>query len=311
MASCDICGEKAVYYYRDFDIHLCSKHFAARFEKCVFETIKRFKLVSSKDLIAVAVSGGKDSLTTLYLLKKFSKKFGYEVLGLAVDEGIAGYREYKLQALKNFAKKIDVEIVIASFKDYFGATLDQMVSILKEKGFEYKPCTVCGVFRRYIINMKARELGATKVATGHNLDDEIQVFLMNMLRAGLKNIARESIVTGLRAHQKLIPRVKPLYFCREKEVLAYSIIKNIETPFVECNYVIYAIRNKIRAWLNEYESECPSSKLKILAAKEIITNLLRKTKYAEGVIGTCNICGEPASGQICKACFFRKYLGLF
>ncbi len=307
---CSICGNKPVYHYRDLGISLCKRHFVEYFEKRVFETLKRFKLVKAGELVAVAVSGGKDSLTTLYLLNKFSKILDFEVIGLAVDEGIKGYREYKLEALRKFAEKISVDFIVASFKEYFGATLDDMVLVLEKKRFEYKPCTVCGVFRRYIINLKARELGASKVATGHNLDDEIQVFLMNMLRAGLKNMAREGIVTGLHEHPKLVPRIKPLYFCREREVLAYSILRNIETPFVECRYVVYAFRDKIRRWINKVESLDPGVKLNLLASKEIISNLLQNSKYGKGIIGTCRVCGEPSSGDICKACFFRDYLGL-
>ncbi|RLE66055.1 MAG: TIGR00269 family protein [Thermoprotei archaeon] len=307
---CLVCGDKPVYHYRDFGFSLCRKHFIEWFEKKVFETIKRFKLIRPGELVAVAVSGGKDSLTTLYLLNRFSEKLDFKVIGLAVDEGIKGYREYKLDALRNFANKIGVELVITSFKEYFNATLDEMVHTLKEKRMEYKPCTICGVFRRYLINLKAREIGASKVATGHNLDDEVQVFLMNMLRAGLRNIAREGIITGLHEHPKLVPRIKPLYFCREKEVLAYSILSGIETPFVECSYVVYAFRDKVRRWINKVESLNPGIKLNLLALKELISNLLRNSKYGEGVIGTCQICGEPSSGNICKTCFFIDYLGL-
>jgi len=307
---CFICGEKPVYHYSDLGFSLCKRHFIEWFEKRVFETIRRFKLINPGELVAVAVSGGKDSLTTLYLLNRFSKKLNFDVVGIAVDEGIKCYREYKLETLRKFANKIGANLIIASFEEYFGATLDDMVHVLKEKNFEYKPCTICGVFRRYVINLKAREIKASKVATGHNLDDEIQVFVMNMLRAGLRNMAREGIISGLHEHPKLIPRIKPLYFCREREVLAYSILSGIETPFVECSYVIHAFRDKIRRWINKVESLNPGVKLNLLVSKELISNLLRNSKYGEGVIGTCKVCGEPSSGDLCKACFFKNYLGL-
>ena len=308
--SCSICGSPAVYYYRESELRLCKKHFAERFEERVRETIEKFGLLERGDRVAVAVSGGKDSLTTLYLLKKFSAVLGIEVFGLAIDEGIRGYREYKLEALRRFSREIGVEVHVARFSEYFGSTLDNMVEILEERGFVYKPCTVCGVFRRYLVNKVARELGATKVATGHNLDDEIQVFVMNFLRGGLVNVAREGILTGLYEHPKLVPRVKPLYFCREREVLAYTIISGIETPFVECPYVVYSLRHKIRRWLNRLEKERPGSKERILALKHIVAELLRGTEYSRGEIRTCRECGEPASGDVCKACTLRDYLGL-
>lgn len=308
--SCSICGSPAVYYYRESKLKLCRKHFVEGFEARVRETIEKFGLLKGGDRVAVAVSGGKDSLTTLYLLEKLSAKLGVEVFGLAIDEGIKGYREYKLEALMRFSQKIGVEVYVARFSEYFGSTLDRMVEMLRERGFVYKPCTVCGVLRRYLVNRVARELGATKVATGHNLDDEIQVFVMNFLRGGLVNIARESVLTGLYEHPELVPRIKPLYFCREREVLAYSLVSGIETPFVECPYVIHSMRHKIRRWLNRLERERPGSKERILALKHLVAELLCGTEYSRGEIRTCRECGEPASGEVCKACSLRSYLRL-
>ncbi|QOJ79470.1 TIGR00269 family protein [Infirmifilum lucidum] len=303
-AKCFVCGSKAVAYVPYLGEYLCKEHFIEYFERRVYETLRSFKLVAPGDRVAVAVSGGKDSLTTLYLLRKFSGRMGFEVFGVAVDEGIAGYREYKLQALSALAEELGVRIYVGRFEDYFGITLDEAVKRLKEKGMEYKPCSVCGVFRRYIINKLARELGATKLATGHNLDDEVQVFVMNALKAHMEGIEREGIASAT-VGEGLVPRIKPLYFITEKEVLTYTLLRGIHTPFVECPYIVYALRHPIRRWINAVEDEAPGFKYRILAVKE-----LSRKKLPEAPEGAqkCRVCGEPSSKPVCKACLFRAYL---
>jgi len=303
-ARCFVCGSKAVAYVPYLGDYLCREHFVEYFERRVLETLKTFRLVEPGDRVAVAVSGGKDSLTTLYLLKKFSGEFGIEVIGVAVDEGIAGYREYKLKALADLAERLGVRIFIGRFEDYFGLTLDEAVGVLKEKGFEYKPCSVCGVFRRYVMNKLARELGATKLATGHNLDDEVQVFVMNALKAHIEGVVREGI-TSVAGGEGLVPRIKPLYFVTEKEVLTYTLLKGIQTPFVECPYIAYALRHPVRHWVNEVEDKAPGFKYRILAVKELARKALPQPP---GGAQKCVVCGEPSSKPVCKACLFRAYL---
>lgn len=304
MAKCIVCGKPAIARVSYLGDYLCREHFIEFFEKRVWETVTRFRLVEEGDKIAVAVSGGKDSLTTLYLLNKFSGRLGFSVFGVAVDEGISGYREYKLEALRKLSEKIGVEIVIGSFKEHVGMTLDEAVVRLKEKGFKIKPCSVCGVFRRYIMNKVARENGATKLATGHNLDDEVQVFVMNVLKAHIEGISREGIMTKL-GEERLVPRIKPLYFTPEREVLIYSMLRNLETPFVECPYVVYALRHPVRHWINQVENELPGFKYRLMASKELFRKKLRN-----GGVQTskCIVCDEPSSKLVCKACLFRAYL---
>lgn len=301
---CFVCGERASVYVSYLGEYLCSDHFVEYFERRVEATLKWFRLVRPGDKVAVAVSGGKDSLTTLYLMKRFSSEMEFDVFGIAVDEGIAGYREYKLEALRSLAREIGVGIYVVSFKDLFGITLDEAVAVLRERGFEIKPCAVCGVFRRYALNRAARELGATRLATGHNLDDEIQVFVMNLIKAHVDGIVREGIATEP-AGERMVPRIKPLYFIPEKEVLAYTLIKGIQTPFVECPYIVYALRHPVRHWLNEVEDEEPGSKYKVLAVKELLRITLPPPPKE---MMLCRICGEPTSHPTCRACELKSYL---
>ncbi len=259
--------------------------------------MERFKLFKPGDRVAVAVSGGKDSLTLLYLLSKYRDQLGVELVAVLVDEGISGYREYKRFTAEKYARAWGVELRIASFKERFGFTLDEAVFALMMEGLSVKPCSVCGVLRRYLLNRTALEVGADKLATAHNLDDEAQAFLMNAIQANLTAFSREGIA-DTKAHELLVPRVKPLYFAPEKEVMAYALLNSIESPYVECPYIVYSMRNVVRRWLNYVELEDPLVKYRVLASKELLAGVYKEA----GEFKLCKLCGMPSSGDLCKAC---------
>ncbi len=266
----------------------------------MLKTVQRYRLFSEGDIVAVATSGGKDSLSLLYILNKYSKQLGIRVFGLLVDEGISGYREHTVKHALEVSKRFGLEIEIVRFSDEFGMTLDQMVEVSRKAALPYGPCTICGVLRRYLINRYARELGATKVATAHNVDDEVQVFLMNFVRAGVSSMGREGIA-AVAQHRKFVQRVKPMYFCSEKESTVYAILNGLYPPFVECKYIVYSFRLPAREMINEYEACRPGSKYRLLALKTYLwLKLSRNIKHTQ--LKTCTICGEPASSDICKAC---------
>ena len=141
--------------------------------------------------IAVATSGGKDSLAMLYLLNKHYKN----VEAIAIDEGISGYRADTLKALIDFCDKNKIKYHIYSFMSEFGKTLDKMMK--KQEN----PCTVCGILRRQLLNKYSR--GFDKLSIGHNRDDEAQSILMNLLKNNLEISARLGPFVGLIRDKKI------------------------------------------------------------------------------------------------------------
>ena len=171
---CKLCEIKPVYKLPNKT--LCKACFIKYFEDKVFKTIRKFKLIEMNDKLVVATSGGKDSITVLYLTHKYLSKKNLQknISALVIDEGIKDYREHTIKFLKEFCKKLDVELNIISYKERFGKTLDESVTQLKKTNSNISACNICGTFRRQALNVGARELGATKLVTGHNLDDEAQ-----------------------------------------------------------------------------------------------------------------------------------------
>ena len=307
MVKCSFCKEPAIYYDYENKLYYCKNHFIKYCENKILLSLSKVKHKIYGKNIAIAFSGGKDSISLLLMLKRYARKLKINTFAITIDEGIKSYSDVRIKWVRNFIKSYDVPLHIVSFKRNFGYSLDEIVKISIKKGFIYKPCTFCGVFKRYLLNKSARELGADYLATGHNLDDEVQVFLLNAFRGALTNIAREEMITSSKVHRKLVPRVKPLYYCTEREITAYIMALGIKVPHVECPYIIFSARRKIRNWLNEAELYFPGFKRKAFTVKEKIMKwnerMIRVFKIKE-----CKICGEPSSEDVCKTCQLLNYI---
>jgi uncharacterized protein (TIGR00269 family) len=208
------------------------------------------------DHLAVAVSGGKDSLAILTILAKLRKYRPQTTLtAVTVDEGIKGYRDEALSIAAAFCKKLEVPHHIISFKQLYGYTLDEIIERAKEKGQNMlTPCAYCGVLRRRAINVGAREVKATKIATGHTLDDETQTVLMNILRGDIARLAKEKPVTN-EVHPLFVQKIKPFCEIPEKESALYAYAKKISFQDTPCPYANEALRNDIRGMLNRMEEK--------------------------------------------------------
>lgn len=311
MAKCSLCGRPAIYISRISGVALCEKHFLEYFDRKVRRTIRKYKLFKPKDHIAVAVSGGKDSLGLLHYLYKLSRRVpGWKITALLVDEGIRGYREYTVKRLEKAASELGVDYVIVRFKDELGFTLDEIVKIAAERGLPYKPCTFCGVFRRYLLNKKAREIGSAVIATGHNLDDVIQTYMMNIIDNDWTKIARLGPVSGPAHHPKFVRKVKPFYEMLEKETTIYAILNGFYEGFEECPYARFGVRWTVRKMLNQLEEQYPGVKYSILQSLLTAIDMLNKLGIGEGEVETCAICGEPSAHPVCRACMLKIELGI-
>ncbi len=309
MAKCSVCGKPAVYVAKYEGKAYCAEHFDKWFDRRVRKTIRKYRMFGKREHIVVAVSGGKDSLAALHYMKRLSERVpGWTVEALLIDEGIQGYRPITVKDFKRWAEEWEVPYKIASFKEEIGATLDKIVMKGHELCLPYQPCSYCGVFRRYLLNRVAREMGATVLVTGHNLDDEIQTFLMNIMRHDVDRLARLGPVTGVSEHDGFVRRVKIFYEIPEKEVVVYSMIHGFFPEFVECPYARLGFRWDLRHYINLLEEKYPGTKYMILKSLLDIKESLKKDRYGEP--RRCKICGEPATGEVCRACELRMLLGL-
>ena len=206
------------------------RKFASRIEAKAKSNIKKYKLLTKKDKVLVAVSGGKDSTAVLYMLKKF----GYNVQAIAIDVNLGNYSKSNISNISSFCKKEKIPLYVISIKEEFGCSHCYIKDALGSKGIKLSSCAVCGVLRRYLLNKAAKKLKATKIVTGHNLDDEAQAVMMNFFRNTLQLSARLGPMSGIKSNRTFIPRVKPLFFIPEKDIEKYSKIMKFPVKYGKC-----------------------------------------------------------------------------
>ncbi|MGA2387017.1 MAG: TIGR00269 family protein [Candidatus Bathyarchaeia archaeon] len=300
---CSACLSREAFFHRQYSGEtLCRRCFARSVEDKVRSCITRYRMLSFNDHLAVAVSGGKDSLSLLRVLTKLKRFRSQTTLtAVTVDEGIAGYRDEALWVAAENCRKLEVPHHVVSFKDLYGFTLDEIMQRLRGKGrTELTACAYCGVLRRKAINIGARQVGANKVATAHTLDDEAQTVLMNIFRGDVARLAKQKPVTNA-VHPLLVQKIKPFCEIPERESALYAYVKKIKFQDTPCPYASEALRNDVRWMLNRVEAKHAGTKFTVLKAMERLRPALEKT-VAEEEFRTCVDCGEPSAGDLCKAC---------
>jgi len=297
--NCIKCKKPAVTFIRYNGTHLCGDHFIEYFERRVKKDINKQGKTKGNSKIAVALSGGKDSTVTLYVIHNiFNKRPNIDLVGISVDEGIRGYRDESIKIARKNCKKLGIDHYIVSFKDLVGKSMDEIASMKDELG----ECSYCGVFRRLCLNNIGKELGVDKLVTGHNLDDMAQSILMNFVNGDMQKLAR--LGPHLKIQPGLVPRMLPLRTIPEKEVALYAIMKNIEFYDAECPYSTHALRGKFREIIDDLEYKNPGTRHSIMNSYDSIKDLLIE-KYPPAELNKCLRCGEPTSQELCKACLFK------
>jgi len=304
---CSACKRREAFYHRPYSgERLCKKCFSESIEAKVRATIAKYGMFSFNDRIAVAVSGGKDSISLLHVLAKMERfRPKASLVAVTIDEGIKGYRDEALKIAETHCKKLGVAHHVVSFKALYGFTLDEIVARKRRKGEkELTSCAYCGVLRRRALNVAAREVEATKIATAHTLDDEVQTILLNIFHGDVARLAKEKPVTD-DVHRRFVQKVKPFCEIPERESALYAFVKRVPFQSTPCPYASEALRNDVRVMLNRIEEKHAGTKFTIFNSVERIRPALsgigKSDRFEE-----CVECGEPASQGLCKVCQMLK-----
>jgi len=250
--------------------------------------------------VAVALSGGKDSTALLLLLHRLLPAWeDVRLIAITIDEGIAGYREETIQSAERLTSRLGIEHHCISFTGLFGDSLDAFLT-----GRESQACSICGIMRKKALVIGARQAGATKLATGHNLDDEAQSVLMNVFRGDLSRLIRNSSVDS---SGKFIPRIKPLSLISEKEIATYLMLNDAWTELPECPYTRYAMRREVRSMLSGFEYIHPGTMFRLVESKKKIERDCKGGGISEP-LRSCRECGDPCSGDLCQVCLLLHSL---
>ena len=178
------------------------------------KAIEEYKMINEGDKIAVCLSGGKDSITMLQALKAlqrfYPKKF--ELIAISIHPGFEFFDT-------DFLQKICDDLQIPLFIEKSNAK-EIVFNIRKEKN----PCSLCANLRRGVINSVAIREGCNKIALGHNQDDVLETFLLNLLYTG--NITTFAPVSYM--DRSKITLIRPLVYTPEKEIRRFIRKNNLE-----------------------------------------------------------------------------------
>ena len=291
---CNKCQNTAVYTRKYSGESLCSECFSNSILRKAAKTISKYKMIKNDDLVCVGVSGGKDSLVLLDTLKKMSESHNFKIIAVTIDEGIPGYRDEALDIVKEFCTKLDVEFKTYSYKDLFDMTLAESLELRENE--KTSSCSICGTFRRRALDHAAKEIGANVIATGHNLDDTLQTFLINTLSGDTTKIGWMNPDND----GKKLRKIKPLSEIYESEIVFYAFTNNLPFQSEPCPHMNEGIRTEIREFLNSLEDNRSGIKNNMYHSILKISDSLKASSVKEK--HSCQICGNECTGTICSVC---------
>ena len=290
---CDRCENIAVFTRKYSGQSLCSQCFTNAIARKTAKTISKYSMIKNGDIVAVAVSGGKDSLVLLSILNQMSKTHNFRIHAVTVDEGIPGYRNEALGIVKDFCDKLEIEFSVFSYRNLFELTLEKILEQRKDE--KTSACSICGTLRRRAIDHAANAIGADVVATAHNLDDNLQTFLINMLSGDVTKIGwmRPDSDSAIR-------KIKPFAEIYESEIVFYAFTNNIPFQTEPCPHTDEGIRTEIRKFLNSLEGQHAGIKNSLYRSVIKVSGAVRvadtKTKTK------CGNCGADCTGKVCSVC---------
>ncbi len=293
---CSYCDRPAIYRRRYSGENLCRRHFIKTVDEKVYKSVRGYLTRGSR--IGLAVSGGKDSLTMAYIVGKIVRRVGghIDLVALIVDEGISGYRDRSVEVATEQLGRWGVRYRVGRVYEYFETTVDKLVSS-NDKNLS---CTYCGLLRRRVLNYLAEEEGVDRLFTGHNASDIAQTILLNMFQGNVRNIMYETEAP------EAVQRIYPLGRILEQEVTLYAHLAGIDYYDKPCPYTRYSIRNDIRNFLTYMENKRPGITFSLIASAGKIRSEVGKRLR----MGSCSICGQPTTREVCKVCELSMKLGL-
>lgn len=216
------------------------------------KAIEDYKMIEDGDKIAIAVSGGKDSISLLMGLKNlqrfFPKKF--EIIAVTINPG---FEFFNTDFLKILCDDLGIQFI------------EEKTSI-KDIVFEYRneknPCSLCANLRRGILNSIALREGCNKIALGHNEDDVLETFFLNLLYGG--SINTFSPISYM--DRSKVTLIRPLVYAPEKYIRNFIKRNNIQTMPKACPMDGFSKREDIKNLIFTLQKDIPNLRANLYGA---------------------------------------------
>ncbi len=295
--------EYAEIYLRYMRQYLCLNCFNQFFINRVKKTVEKYRMFRHGDYIGVGLSGGKDSAALLHVLKHLYPEKKYVAIHL--HHGIYDYSGDSYRAAKELAEMLDVEMHVFHYETELGVTIPDF----KKTKYGRKICATCGTIRRWALAKAARELGIDILATGHNMDDTLEVMLNSFIAGDYESIRRLRPVLPPNPPNNYW-KVKPLINTPEEDALLYTMFNGLPVKRIDCPFADDARSMRRKEILRLWEEREPMIKFQLFGSfmKKLIP-LLDKVSEEGGVeYKVCRVCGGPSSSDVCSACRRIEYV---
>lgn len=231
-----------------------------RLQRQVGQAIVDFNMIEQGDKVMVCLSGGKDSYAMLDILMALHKRapIEFDLIAVNLDQKQPGFPAH---VLPNYLDMLGVDYKVVEEDTY---------SIVTDKVPEGKTtCSLCSRLRRGILYRTANELGATKIALGHHMNDMVETLFLNMFHgARLKSMPPKLISDD---KQNIV--IRPLAYCDERDLVSLAELRSF--PIIPCNLCgsqENLQRKKIKAMLESWERDQPGRVRNVFKSLSRITS---------------------------------------
>lgn len=300
MTTCN-CGALAVYSdpFNPYSLEYCSSCFEGYIEKKILKGVSR--RVRGHP-IAVAVSGGKDSLVLLTVLHAYQDELKLPMLiAVVLEEEIPEIQQERQMIIQYMQNEFSgLPIYHVTYSELFGHKLPNLVSANDRKGCGYTPCSICGIFRRQALFELGVRHSVDFITLGTTLEDEAATTILNTIRGISPSFQYDTSESVMKSSQKLPQRIKPLARISEDLLRVYVKIRKIPTISTPCPYAQRSLRSEITSFLISLKARDPQGSFlfNILKSKQES----ERKSVSQRQIYACERCKMISHHILCPSC---------
>lgn len=216
------------------------------------KAVDDYQMIQPNDVIAVGISGGKDSLSLLYALANLRRFYPNPFTLKAITVHL-GFEGLETDPIKELCDELDVEYTVVD-TDIFHIVFDQRK--------ETNPCSLCAKMRKGALNEKIKELGCNKIAYAHHKDDIIETLLMSLIFEG--RLHSFSPVTYLDRTELTL--IRPLMYVNESDIIGFKNLMNLPVQKSPCPIDGYTKREYAKDLVKQLNHENPGAKDRMFTA---------------------------------------------